>query len=190
MANAIVKTSPLTGLAKPAGNNVRMEERPFVGKVTLRGNPEDKKFLKAAEDVLGVALPLEANTFNAGATYTAYWVGPNEWQIYTPEDGQNALVAALRAALDGMHAQVVDVSDYYVVIRISGPAAREVLKKGSPLDVHPRAFKAGEVRGTRFANATIQLSQVDDEPTFDVQIRWSFADYLWNYFLESAKEFG
>ncbi|WP_259782280.1 sarcosine oxidase subunit gamma [Aestuariispira ectoiniformans] len=190
MANSITKTSPLDGLAKPAGSNVRMEERPFVGKVTLRGNPEDKKFLKAVEDVLGVALPLKPCSFNSGATYTAYWVGPDEWQIYTPEDGQNALVTALRAALEGMHSQVVDVSDYYVVIRISGPAAREVLMKGSPLDVHPRAFQAGQVRGTRFANATIQLSQVDDAPTFDVQIRWSFAEYLWNYFLEAAKEFG
>ena len=190
MANHIEKVSPLDGLAKPAGSQVSLEERRFLGKVTLRGNPENKDFLSKAKDVLGVDLPTTPLSFEKGATYTVYWVGPDEWMIHSPEDGEAALVLALREALEGIHSQVVDVSDYYVVIRISGPAAREVLAKGTPLDLHPRAFKAGQVTGTRYANATIQISQVDDNPTYDVQVRWSFADYLWSYFTEAAREFG
>lgn len=190
MANHIVKVSPVDGLAKPEGTQVSLEERRFLGKVTLRGNPDNKDFLGKVKDVLGVDLPLTPLTFVAGGAYTVHWVGPDEWMIHTQEDGEHALVLALREALEGIHSQVVDVSDYYIVMRLSGPAAREVLAKGSPLDFHPRAFKAGMVSGTRYANATIQISQLDDKPSYDVQVRWSFAEYLWTYFVEASREFG
>lgn len=189
MAKEIVKTSPLDGLAPPKGKNVTMAER-VVGKVTLRGNSDDPKFLKATKDVLGVDLPVEPLTYNEGGAYTAHWVGPNEWMIYTPEDGQTALVGGLQKALDGQVVQVLDVSDYYTVIRLSGPAAREVLMKGTPLDIHPRSFKVGQCTGTLYVHSDIFLSLRDDAPVFDVQIRWSHADYLWDYFVEAAKEFG
>lgn len=190
MANAIEKVSPLDGLAGPTGSQVSLEERRFVGKVVLRGNPDNKDFLAKARDVLGEDLPLEPCTFVKGASYSIYWTGPDEWMIHTPEDGETALVLGLREALGDIHSQVVDVSDYYVLMRLSGPAAREVLAKGTPLDLHPRAFGAGKVAGTRYANATIQLAQLDDTPTFDVQVRMSFAQYLWDYFTTASKEFG
>lgn len=186
----IKKISPLDGLAGPAGGNVKLAEVPFIGKVILRGNPENKNFMVAAKDVLGIDLPTTALTFNTGETYSAHWMGPDEWIIYAPEDGETALVTALQEKLHDIPSQVVNVSDYYVTMRLSGPAAREVLKKGSPLDLHPSKFKAGQCTGTRFANATVFIIQRDETPTYDVQVRMSFAEYLWNYFTEAAREFG
>lgn len=187
---AIKKVSPLDGLAGPSGGNVKLTELPFVGKVTLRGDSEDDAFMAAVKDVLGFKLPTKALTSKEGKLYSAYWVGPDEWIIYTPEDGETALEAGLRDKLGDIPSQVVNVSDYYVTMRLSGPAAREVIKKGSPLDLHPRSFTTGQCTGTRFAHATIFLIQRDDQPTYDVQVRWSFAEYLWNYFTEAANEFG
>jgi len=187
---AIKKTSPLDGLAGPTGGNVKLVENAFVGKITLRGDAENEDFMKAVKDVIGIKLPTKALTFKEGKSYSAFWMGPDEWMIHTPQDGEVALETALRDKLQGIPSQAVNVSDYYASMRLSGPAAREVIKKGAPLDLHPRSFKAGQCTGTRFANATIFLIQRDDEPTYDIQVRLSFAEYLWNYFTEAAKEFG
>ena len=58
-----------------------------------------------------------------------------------------------------MHHQLVDVSDYYTIIEVAGPKAREALMKLTTLDLHPRAFKPGMVTGSVFgrANAMIWL---------------------------------
>lgn len=191
VADTMIKTaSPLDGLAGPKGRNVRLEERRELAKVSLRGDPADKKFLSAVKKVTGSDLPLEAGSVVDRDGYIAHWVGPDEWLIHAAAGSQDTLVSNLRNALDGIHSSVVDVSDYYVVIRISGPNARDVLAKGCVLDLHPRAFPVGKVAGTLFANATVVLRHVDDGPTYDVQVRWSYADYLWNYFVEGAREYG
>ena len=84
---------------------------------------------------------------------------------------------------------MTDVSDYYVVMRLSGPEARVVLAKGSPFDVHPRSFDVGACAQTRFANASILLRLVGEAPTFDIQVRWSFAPYLWDYLVDASREY-
>ncbi|WP_420549265.1 sarcosine oxidase subunit gamma [Curvivirga sp.] len=187
---AIKKVSPLDGLAGPVGGNVKLTSNGFVGKVIIRGDSDNKDFVTAVKDVTGVDIPTTALTFNEGETYSIYWMGPDEWMIMTPEDGEVALETALREKLGETPSQVVNVSDYYASMRLSGPAAREVLKKGSPLDLHPSKFKAGNCTGTRFAHATIFMVQRDEESTYDINVRISFAEYLWNYFVEASREFG
>ncbi len=190
MVNQAIKRSPLDGLKGPQGANVSLSEVRFSGKIQLRGNPADKKFLKAVEDVIGVGLPTAACTFNVGKSYTACWMGPDEWIIFTSEDGQMALLIGLNKALEKFHSSVVDVTDYYATIRLSGECARDVLMKGTPLDVHPSQFSKGKCTNTLYAKATVFLMQMDDAPVYDIVVRWSMADYLWDYLTDGAKEFG
>jgi len=182
------KSSPLDGRPGPSAG-ITLVERPFVGKVDLRGDVADAAFSRAARGVLGVDLPTEPNTTVEAGANVVFWLGPDEWLIHTPEDGQAGLTESLRAGLSGVHAAVTDVSDYSVVMRLAGPEARNVLAKGSPFDVHARVFAVGACAQTRFANASILLRLVDDEPTFDIQVRWSFAPYFWDYLVDAAKEF-
>ena len=55
---------------------------------------------------------------------------------------------ALAAGLDGDPGSVVDVSANRTTLELSGPPAREVLEKGCPLDLHPRAFGPGRAVST------------------------------------------
>lgn len=181
------KTSPLDGLPGPRGG-ITLVERRFVGKVNLRGDASDPAFTEAVKDVLGCAPPTEPNTTATTADHTVFWLGPDEWQIHCPEDGQYALIARLRDALDGRHAAVVDVSDYYVVMRLSGGKALEVLSKGTSLDLHPRAFAVGRCAQTVFGHATVLLHKVEDQ-VVDLQVRWSFAGYVWAYIVDGAREY-
>ncbi len=183
MADSILKTSPLQGMASPT-HGVTLAEAPFVGKVNLRGNADDPAFTAAVATVLGVQPPLEPNTVASHGTYKAFWLGPNEWLIHTPEDGEATLIGALNIARGGLHTAVTDVSDYYVVIQMRGDKAAEVLARACPLDLHPRAFPEGGCAQTVFAHASILVHQVDGG--FDIQVRWTYAQYLWNYFAEAA----
>lgn len=182
-----VKYSPLSALERPA-SGIELTERLYVGKLNLRGDSRDDGFLGAVEQCLGTALPLEANTVNAGERCTVFWLGPDEWLVHTEQDGQQTAAAALRSSLAGRHTAVTDVTDYYLVIRMRGERARAVLAKGTPFDVHPRVFLPGRCAQTRYGHASILLHCVDEAPTYDIQVRWSFAEYLWDYLVDGSRE--
>jgi len=183
VVNPMVKTSPLQNMASPA-YGITLAEAPFVGKVNVRGNAADPAFTAAFASVLGVQPPLQPNTVARHGAYTAFWLGPDEWLIHTPQDGQENLIGALHVALGDQHCAVTDVSDYFVVIRMRGEKADQILARACPLDLHPRAFPAGGCAQTIFAHASILLHHVEDG--YDVQVRWTYAQYLWNYVAEAA----
>ena len=191
MVNSMVdfsptKTSPLDGMTSPVGD-VSLAEKRFMGKVNIRGDVVDATFATAAEQVLGTALPTKPNTVTQTDSFTVFWLGPDEWLIHCPVDTQMSLVVALQAAFAGHHAAITDVTDYFVMIEMRGEMARDVLARACPLDLHERNFKPGQCAQSYFANASILLHQVD-EGAYDIQVRWTYAQYLWDYLSQSAEQ--
>lgn len=179
--------SPLTGLPEPAAG-ITLEERAAVGKVNLRGDAASQTFLDAVRGVVGCVPPTTPNSVTTAAPRTIFWLGPDEWQIHCPGDDRAALVASLSAALAGEHSAMVDVSDYYVLMRLCGEQTLAVLAKGTPLDLHPRVFAAGTCAQTRFGHATVLLHKRADD-CVDLQVRWSFAEYVWRYIVAGTREY-
>ena len=179
--------SPLADL--PAAAGVEMVELPFVGKVNLRGDASDPAFRTAAEAQIGAALPTEPNTWRSNGDVTVFWLGPDEWLIHCADGAQTGMVEKLQQALAGVHCAVTDVSDYYLVIRLAGDKARELLSKGTPLDVHQAEFRAGMCAQTRFGHASVLIGCMDDAPGFQIQVRWSFSEYLWQFLVEGTREY-
>lgn len=144
----------------------------------------------SVQKALGVGLPLEANTATMAGNTSVLWLGPNEWLVAVDDHAPDAgpeIAATLRSALKEHFAAVVDVSGAQTVIGITGPMARDVLERAVPLDLHPRAFNSGEVKQTAFGRhcgATLHL--LDDQPTFDLYCRRSFAEYVWRYLEDCA----
>lgn len=190
MADAFqpVKYSPLSGLSLPIGG-IGLSDRAYIGKVNVRGDPNNPEFMAAVKQALNIELPIVPNTTRADERHTAFWLGPDEWLIHCPEDSQTEVLAALRQVTKRRHTAVTDVTDYYMVIRLSGVKAREVLSKGTPLDVHHNVFGPGVCAQTCFGHASILLYCVDNSPVFDIQVRWSFAEYLWMYLVDAAEEY-
>ena len=177
----------------PADAGVRLSERPHRAKINLRGDGD--AFREAVAEAIGTALPTAANTANNSGDVTVLWLGPDEWLITAPPGAEADLVARLTGAVDGRHAAVVDVTDNFTTIRIAGPAARTALAKGCPLDLHPRAFGPGRVAQSVVAQVDVILHQVagDDGaagPAFDLIVRRSFAEYLWQILADAGREYG
>ncbi len=172
----------------PAG--VVISERPYLGHLNLRGDPADGEFMGAVERTLGFALPAAPNTVFCGEEVLALWLGPDEWLIITPQDGQGAVEDALNAALEGAVASVTDVTGGQTVINISGRNARDALDKGCTLDLHPRAFGERQCAQTLVAGVGVTLRWVDDTPSFDLVVRRSFAEHLALWLRDAALEYG
>ncbi|MGE0025123.1 MAG: sarcosine oxidase subunit gamma [Hyphomicrobium sp.] len=123
-----------------------------------------------------------------GKSIAFMWAGPDLWLAVAERGGDRDLAAELEGVLAGI-ASVVDQSDGRVVVRISGARARDVLAKGVPIDLHPRAFKPGGVAITHASHIGIILWQVDDAPTYECAMFRSYADSFAHWLFESAAEY-
>jgi sarcosine oxidase subunit gamma len=158
-------------------------------KLDLRGDPGDPRFLDAVHRVLGLALPLVPGTSVMAERTGTLWLGPDEWLVVSGDETPEALTGRLRAALEGLPAAVTDVSDARVVLRVSGPAARDLLAKGCSLDLHGRAFGPGACAQTLLARVPVLLHRPGPGDDLDVHVPRSFAEHLRAWLADASLEF-
>ncbi|MDZ7829950.1 MAG: sarcosine oxidase subunit gamma family protein [Halofilum sp. (in: g-proteobacteria)] len=176
--------------ASPADAGVTLTERPFVGFLNLRGDSDDTAFTRAVREVTGLDLPVEPNTFVENDEFGAIWLGPNEWYVTTPVGDELPVLEKLESALAGQHFAVNDLTSGLTTVRLSGTNARDLLEKGCTLDLHPRSFGSGQCAQTLVAKSGALILYRSDEPTFELVIRRSFADYLFVWLEDAAAEYG
>lgn len=191
MSDLFQQESPLVQIEfnEPSGNAPRIEEKPFLGFLNLRGKSNNTGFLAASLKVLGCEPPTEANTLVEAGDNRIYWLGPDEWLVVTPTGQQAALQAELLQALEGVFSAVVDNSSGLTLLEITGDNAAALLATDCPLDLHPRVFKPGQCAQTRLAKAAMTVAPLRDGGGFEVIIRRSFADYLLLWMQDAAIAF-
>ena len=179
--------SPLAGLTAPAGLGVSIREIPDRGMIDLRGLASDPVFMSAVKDVLGVALPTEPRTSASWGDVRVLWLSIDQWLILSTRTKAHEILAGLKNALKGIHCLAVDVSDMRAVIRLEGEGLREILMKGTSLDLLAPEVKPGFCRRMRYAEIAALLHVVEDE-VVDVYVFRSYAQYTWNFLCTTAKE--
>ncbi|MEV1082411.1 sarcosine oxidase subunit gamma family protein [Streptomyces sp. NPDC050211] len=189
-----VRRSPLTHLEDrmhaatvTGARAVALTERPFLTMVNLRVAPASEA-ADRIEEALGAPLPRQCGDTTSSAAHTIVWLGPDEWLVLSQADA-TALAAELKEALGGAPGSVVDVSANRTTLELTGPAARQVLEKGCPLDLHPRVFGPGRALSTTVGPVAALLWQVDDAPTYRLFPRSSFADYLARWLIDAMSEY-
>jgi sarcosine oxidase subunit gamma len=182
----MAELSPLAGAPAIAGPRVVLVEMKLRAKVTVRGRDADPALVAGMTAALGAAPPLEPNRTRPAGTRTLLWLGPGEWRVIGPPGDETAIIEALRRTVPRALAAITDVSDFYTTLRLAGTGARDLLAAGCPLDLHPRAFAVSHCAQSLLAKADILLHQVDATPTFDIQVRWSHAAYLWAWLKDAA----
>jgi sarcosine oxidase, subunit gamma len=169
---------------------VALRELPFLTMVAIRVAPGSPAFDRVGER-LGAALPEVSGGVSSPGWCSALWLGPDEWLVVCEPgagDDGDALVTALRDALDGDPGSVIDVSANRTTLELSGPAARETLEKSCPADLHPRAFGPGTAVTTTLGPVPVLLWQTG-ETSYRVLPRSSFADYTARWLLDATLEF-
>ncbi len=191
------RRSPLTGVLEPgifgaAGEpGVTITERRDLTIVEVAVfEPPNAVATKAFVDAVGVTLPIEPNTSAALGDVSLLWSGPGRWLAVGP------------AKLNGLHPQnlrhglpveflLTDLSHSRCVLRLEGPAARDVLAKGLPLDLHESAFSPGACGQSLLSDDIGVLTHlVDASPRFDLYVHRSYAIPFWDWLIDSAAPFG
>jgi sarcosine oxidase subunit gamma len=160
------------------GRACSLGEVAFVEMFNLRGDPADVRFAQAVLQHTGLHLPVRANTASIDPQRQLLWLGPDEWLLKLRDRQGDAVCAALRAALAGVHSAVVDVGHGSTTLSLTGPAAADLLARGCPLDLHPRVFGAGALAQTHVSKASVTLLCLAPASHFELTVRRSFADYL------------
>jgi sarcosine oxidase subunit gamma len=139
--------SALSGLS--AKGDVTVADIGPQGMITLRG---DLTKLGDALGQVGLTLPEPRQIVHAGDR-SAAWMSPDELLLLVPYAQVSEVIAALTAALEGMHFLAANVSDARAMYALSGAPAdvRETLAKLAPVDLAPGSFEPGEIRRTRLA---------------------------------------
>ena len=184
---ARVATDP--GQVGVSGAGVWLGERRFLAKLSLRGDAGSADFMEAAARELGGFHPrVIPNTAVRTIGFDLLWLGPDEWLVVVPGGREFDTERRLRECLSG-HFAVMNVSGAQTVLELSGPAARAVLMKSTPYDVHPRNFPVGKGVSSVFAKSGAVIRRVAEE-RWELVIRRSFADYLFRWVLDASEEFG
>ncbi len=160
-AGGPARRGPLGGLAqdlKALPSGLRIAEVPFPGLLLLRGSADDAAFAGAVARVLDVA---PADGVQSGEGCHLLRLEADTWLAVLPSGREETVHRSLAAALDGLAAAVIDVSDAHAVLDLSGPLAREVLAGGCPLDLHPRALPPGHCARTTLAGVAVVVQSLD-----------------------------
>lgn len=195
MFNAVMKQSPLVELAVDQPivelGAITITEKPFYSHFIVRGLLSDSAFNSAFKTILDVELPSVANTVIQKDGLSVFWMSPDQWLLLSNDESQVAKLSMLVGGLEGVFAQINDVSGGQTIINIKGEKALEVMNKGTTLDVHPLVFKPGQCAQGVFAkmNVLICPKQVDNHHEFDLIVRRSFADFLGRWLTNACFEY-
>ena len=167
--------------AAAPGGALRLAETPFAGKLILQGDAA------ALRKATGLPLPATGRIGIAGQV-EILWRGPEEWFLLCPPGEEIALADALQRKLDATSHQLVDVSDQYTVIALSGSVAGDVLSRLTTLDLHERAFPEGRAAGSLFGRIEAALARTSSG--LRLLVRWSVAEYLYDLLIDAGKAYG
>lgn len=196
----IFKVSPLVDhadVSSQAGvdgrSGVILEELAFCVHLNLRCDPTGSHAFTAATTALGVALPLDSNTFHEASDIRIYWLGPDEWLVLAPMTHIH-LFGKIKSAWAGLHHSVTDITGGQTVVRVKGERVRQLLNQGCTLDLHHRVFKVGHCAQSLLAHVPVLISRCTDDGNgtcrFDLVVRRSYADHLASWLVDAAREIG
>lgn len=132
--------------------------------------------------------PPQPGHWRRGQGIEIHWCGPEQWYVIAERRGEGALHRELADRLAGL-ASCSDQSHGRIILRVTGPRARHVLAKGTPVDLHPSAFGPGRCAVTQMAHVGVHLAQMDDD-AFELSVFRGFSENFWEWLSEMSAEYG
>ena len=130
--------------------------------------------------------PKQRSQVNSNKETRILWSGPSTWLVLSNKENILDIVKTNCSEVDFA---VTDISHSRVAIQIKGSQAREVLKKGSPINFNE--FTVNSCAGTVFNGITIMIDLVSEDPeTFNLLTLRSFGESFYHHITDSSLEFG
>ena len=131
-------------------------------------------------------LPLESPKVTTNKETRILWNAPRTWLIISSKKN---IVSSIKDKCDNENFAVTDISHSRAVIQIKGLQAKEVLKKGCPININE--IQVNNCAGTVFNGITIVVDCVNNNPdTFNLLALRSFGETFYHHITDAALEFG
>ena len=131
-------------------------------------------------------LPLESPKVTMNKETRILWNAPRTWLIISSKKN---IVSSIKDKCDNENFAVTDISHSRAVIQIKGLQAKEVLKKGCPININE--IQVNNCAGTVFNGITIVVDCVNNNPdTFNLLALRSFGETFYHHITDAALEFG
>lgn len=194
MPDIALRVSPLAHVLSPGRYGRALPEGPGVTLSTVHpceiasviaAKGKAAALAAALKKDFGIALPGMGQSASARGL-TMVGVQPDSWLAVQP--GGQGLASRLDAKL-GKLAMVTSLSHGRTLMRIAGPRAREVLSKGTAVDLHPAAFKPGMAAATQIGHVSVTIACTGAD-SFDLITLSTFAAGFWDGLCELSLEWG
>ena len=165
---------------------IKIKELPFVKKINLRLDPNDKICVSSCSKILDTVLPTKANTYSKNTiNEKVIWLGPDEWLIVSDDDA----FIKLQNKIENLDGSVTDVSENRTIIRIRGKKTYVLLSKFLVLDLEKNLSTDSSCAQTLFVKVPVLLvrNHYDEMPEIDIFTNRSHANYIYNLIVDGTK---
>ena len=169
--------------------DLQMKEIKPIMKLIVRG--KKREFISAIGKSLNILLPSEANTSTQSDKFTAMWLSPDEWMIFSNEPvSENSNIYETEELLNNNISKlnlgaITDVTDQFVMINLKGNKIFELFQTGSPFNFNNFQSKKGAVIQTILNKIDIIVHN-QDKNLVNLFVRRSFAQHLFSWMNDAA----
>jgi sarcosine oxidase subunit gamma len=169
--------------------DLQMKEIKPIMKLIIRG--KKREFISAIGKSLNILLPTEANTSTQSDKLSALWLSPDEWMIFSNEPiDENTNNYETEKLLNNNISKlnlgaVIDVTDQFVMIALSGNKIYELFQTGSPFNFNDFQNKKGAVTQTILTKIDIIVHN-RDKNAVNLFVRRSFSQHLFSWMNDTA----
>ena len=114
------------------------------------------------------------------------WNAPRTWLVVSRKEN---IAETIKEKCNNENFAITDISHSRAVIQIKGLQAKEILKKGCPLNFNE--FEKNNCAGSVFHGINIVVDFLDNNPdTFNLLTLRSFGESFYHHITDAALEFG
>ena len=134
----------------------------------------------------GLEFSLQSPKVSSNKETRILWSAPSTWLVISRKKN---IDETIKEQCNSENFGITDISHSRAVIQIKGLQAKEILKKGCPLNFNE--FEKNNCAGTVFHGITIVIDFVDHNPdTFNLFTLRSFGESFYYHITDAALEFG
>jgi heterotetrameric sarcosine oxidase gamma subunit len=134
----------------------------------------------------GLEIPSQNSKVSSNKDTRILWNAPNTWLVVSNKED---LIKKIDEVCKKENFAITDISHSRAVIQIKGDQAKEVLKKGCPINFNE--FKKNMSVGSVFHGINIVIDCINEESqTFNLLTLRSFGESLYHHVTDASLEFG
>ena len=134
----------------------------------------------------GLEFSLQSPKVSSNKETRILWSAPSTWLVISKKEN---IVEAIKEKCNSSDFAITDISHSRAIIQIKGLQAKDILKKGCPLNFNE--FENNNCAGTVFHGINIVVDFVGKNPdTFNLLTLRSFGESFYHHITDAALEFG